>query len=66
MLFKDKELIMALKEEALETWHRASLFAEAHASQSVFIQSGFTLAKVPITYLLMFSYLVLLMLFCFR
>lgn len=57
---------MALAEEALETWRRAALFAETRASQSVFTQPGFTLAKVPVTYLLMFSYLVLLMLFCFR
>lgn len=57
---------MALEEEALATWHHASLFAEPRASPSVFTQSGFTLAKVPVTYLLMFSYLVLLMLFCFR
>lgn len=55
---------MALEADALEIWHHTSLFAEMHDSQSVFAQFWFTLAKVPVTYLLMFSYLVLLMLCC--
>lgn len=64
MLLQGKKLIISLESDALEIWHQISVFAEMHTFHNPRLYSS-GLAKVPITYLLMFSYLVLLMLFCF-